>query len=104
MREPWLGSGLNIFEEKGPAIWMVPQTTGDEQVKFKKESLEILQTIDDHAGTLGKKKFFGDNIGILDIALGCIAHWTEVIEDVAGVKLFEAHAFPYLHAWTQNFK
>ncbi|KAL6292359.1 hypothetical protein ACE6H2_000501 [Prunus campanulata] len=41
---------------------------------------------------------------MLDIALGCIAHWTEVIEDVAGVKLFEAHAFPYLHAWTQNFK
>ncbi|XP_008224067.1 PREDICTED: glutathione transferase GST 23-like [Prunus mume] len=96
---------VKYVEEKGPAIWMVSQTTGVEQVKFKKESLEYLRNINDHAGTLGKKKFFGgDHIGILDIALGCIGHWTEVIEDVAGVKLFEAHAFPYLHAWTQNFK
>ena len=64
----------------------------------------MLRTIEEHAG-LDKKKFFGgDNIGIADIAFGWFAHWFGVIEDVAGVKLFEAHAFPRLHAWTNNIK
>jgi glutathione S-transferase len=64
----------------------------------------MLRTIEEHAD-LDKKKFFGgDNIGIADIAFGGIAHWFGVIEDVAGVKLFEAHVFPRLHAWINNFK
>ncbi|KAL6292360.1 hypothetical protein ACE6H2_000502 [Prunus campanulata] len=96
---------VKYFEEKSIAIWMVFRTTGKEQEKFKKESLEILRTIEEHAGTVGKNKFFGgDEIGIVDIAFGWIAQWFEVVEDVVGVKLFEAHAFPCLHAWTQNFK
>lgn len=84
---------------------MVFRTTGEEQEKFKKETLEMLRTIEEHTSTLGKKKFFGgDKIGIVDIAFGWISQWFEVVEDVVGVKLFEAHAFPCLHAWTQNFK
>ncbi|CAL9000148.1 unnamed protein product [Prunus brigantina] len=96
---------VKFADDKGPSIWMVFRTTGEEQEKFKKESLEVLKTTEEHAGTLGKKKFFGgDNIGIVDIAFGGIAHWVGVIEDVVGVKLFEAQVFPRLHAWIENFK
>ncbi|XP_050118616.1 protein BLISTER-like isoform X5 [Malus sylvestris] len=97
---------VKFAEDKGPAIWMVFRTTGEEQEKAKKDSLEMLRTIEDHAaGTLGKKKFFGgDNIGIVDIAFGGIAHWFGVIEDVVEVRLFEAKEFPRLYAWTNDFK
>ncbi|XP_021806935.1 probable glutathione S-transferase [Prunus avium] len=96
---------VKFADDKGPALWMLFRTTGEELEKFKKESLEMLKTIEEHAGTLGKKKFFGgDNIGIVDIAFGGIAHWFGVMEDVVGVKLFEAQVFPCLHAWTENFK
>lgn len=83
---------------------MVLRTAGEEQEKAKKESLEMLRTIEEHAG-LDKRRFFGgDNIGIVDIAFGQIAHWFGVIEEVVGVQLLEPHAFPHCHAWTDNFK
>ncbi|KAM5553439.1 hypothetical protein ABKV19_025583, partial [Rosa sericea] len=87
-----------------PAIWRVFRTTGEEQEKAKKESLEMLRTIEEHGG-LDKKRFFGgDNIGIVDIAFGQIARWFGVIEEVVGMELLEPRAFPHIHAWTNSFK
>ena len=40
----------------------------------------------------------------MDIAFGGIAHWLGVIEEVIGVKLFDAQEMPRLHAWIHNFK
>ena len=83
---------------------MVFRTTGEEQEKAKKESLEMLRSIEEHA-FVGDKIFFGgDEIGIVDIAFGAITHWLGAIEEVVGVKLFEGHEFPRLHAWANNFK
>lgn len=39
-----------------------------------------------------------------DLALGWIACWLGVFEEVVGVKLIEAGSFPRLHQWIQNFK
>ncbi|KAM5553458.1 putative glutathione S-transferase [Rosa sericea] len=95
---------VKFADDKGPAIWRTFKSAGEERENAKKETLEMLRTIEERAG-LEKKKFFGgDNIGIADIAFGWFARWFGVIEEVAGVKLFEAHAFPRLHAWTNNFK
>lgn len=65
----------------------------------------MLRTIEDKA-LIGDKKFFlgGEEIGIVDIAFGWIAHWFGVLEQVAEVKLLEAHAFPRLHSWIEKFK
>ena len=88
---------------KGFAIWRVFRSRAEEQEKAIEESLEMLRIVEGQA--LKDKKFFGgDEIGIVDIAFGGIAHWLGVIEEVVGVKLLEANEFPRLHAWTNNFK
>ncbi|GAY42313.1 hypothetical protein CUMW_065850 [Citrus unshiu] len=77
--------------------------TGQELENATKELLEILQTLEEHG--LGEKIFFnGDNIGLVDIAFGSMLFWMQVIGDVVGVKPFESHKFPSLHAWFENFK
>ncbi|PON36112.1 S-crystallin [Parasponia andersonii] len=97
---------VKFAEDKGPSIWMVYRTTGEEQEKSKKESLEMLRTIEEYCRINADKKFFGgDEIGILDIAFGgMIVHWYDIIEEIVGVKLFEAQEFPRLHEWVNNFK
>ena len=65
--------------------------------------MEMLRALEEH-GLRDKKFFGGDKIGIADIAFGQVAHWLEMIEDLVGVQLIEAHTFPHLHAWTKNFK
>nr|DAD20138.1 TPA_asm: hypothetical protein HUJ06_021601 [Nelumbo nucifera] len=90
-------------EDKGSCIWAMFRSSGEKVEKAKKESLEMLRTIEEHG--LGEKKFFGgDTIGFADLAFGGIAHWLGVMEDVVGVKLLEAQSFPRLYEWTQNFK
>ncbi|KAM4127532.1 hypothetical protein ACJW30_02G097100 [Castanea mollissima] len=94
---------IKFAEEKGPAMWTVYRTSGEEQEKAVKDTLEMLRAIEAH-GLVDKKYFGGDKIGIVDIAFGQIAQWLGVIEDIVGVKLLEAHKFPRLHAWIKNFK
>ncbi|KAF8402039.1 hypothetical protein HHK36_012990 [Tetracentron sinense] len=92
-----------FLEDKGLIIWTFFLTAGEEQEKAKKESLEMLRTIEDY-GFRGKKFFGGDTIGMADLAFGGIAHWLGVIEDIVGVKFVEPHTFPRLCEWIENFK
>ncbi|KAK2993351.1 hypothetical protein RJ640_007618 [Escallonia rubra] len=56
-------------EDKGIVTWSMYRTSGEEQQKAIKNSLELLKNIEEHA--LGQKEFFGrKRIGIIDIALG----------------------------------
>ena len=94
---------VKLWYIKGFAIWRVFRSRAEEQEKAIEESLEMLRIVEEQA-LEGKKYFGGDEIGIVDIAFGGIAHWLGVIEEVVGVKLLEANEFPRLHAWTNNFK
>ncbi|GLT47943.1 hypothetical protein SLA2020_215960 [Shorea laevis] len=96
---------VKFADEKGLSISKVLQSSGEEQEKARKESLEMLEIIEEHAPGLGQKKFFGgDKIGMVDLTLGRLAHWMGVTEEVTGVKIMEAGKFPRLEAWMKNFK
>ncbi|XP_061975168.1 probable glutathione S-transferase [Populus nigra] len=95
---------VKFAEDKGTSVRRMFLAKGEELEKTRKETLEMLQNVEEHG--LGEKKFFGgDSIGIADIAFGSVIYWLELIEEVVGEGvIFEAHKFPRLHAWIQNFK
>ncbi|XP_030506845.2 probable glutathione S-transferase [Cannabis sativa] len=101
---------VHFVELKGPSIWMVFRTFGEEQEKAKKESVEMLRRIEEFCvekinNNTNNKFFGGEEIGILDIALGgMIVEWYDVIEEIVGVKLFDPKEFPHLHQWVNHFK
>ncbi|XP_058079401.1 glutathione transferase GST 23-like [Magnolia sinica] len=74
---------------------------GKEQEQAIESSLEALKTLD--AELEGKKFFGGETIGLVDIVAGWIPHWLPAYEEVAGIKLFDAHRFPSLDEWAKNF-
>ncbi|KAM7252915.1 hypothetical protein ACFE04_008733 [Oxalis oulophora] len=72
---------IKFVEEKGPAMWMVFRSSGEEQEKAVFDTLQMLETIEHCA--IGENKFFGgEEISMVDLAFGQLAHWLGVIENV----------------------
>ncbi|RZC79775.1 hypothetical protein C5167_042347 [Papaver somniferum] len=72
---------IKFSDEKGVSFRTFFKTTsGEEHEKTKGDIMEMLKTIEEQT------------------------HWFEPMEEVAGVKLLEAHKFPKLHACTERFK
>ncbi|CAA3031010.1 glutathione S-transferase U17-like [Olea europaea subsp. europaea] len=51
----------------------------------------------------GKPFFGGDNIGYLDIALGCYMGWLKVIEEMTSIKFLDRSKTPGLAEWAEKF-
>ncbi|KAK4402906.1 Glutathione S-transferase U17 [Sesamum angolense] len=51
----------------------------------------------------GKAFFGGDDVGYLDIALGCYLGWVKVAEIIGGVKLLDESRTPGLAGWAESF-
>ncbi|KDP33367.1 hypothetical protein JCGZ_12916 [Jatropha curcas] len=95
---------LKFANDKFPAIIRMVLASGEEREEAIKETLEMLQTLEEH-GLIREKKFFGDDkINMVDIAFSGIARYLEPIESYLGIKLLEADKFPNLLAWINNFK
>ncbi|KAE8714566.1 Glutathione S-transferase tau 7 [Hibiscus syriacus] len=95
---------IKYADDKTQSIPKIYRTTGEEQEQAVKECSEMLETVEQHGLIEGKKFFGGDEINMVDIAFCMVAHWLGVLEEVAGIKMFEPHKFPKLHSWAQNFK
>ncbi|KAK7243050.1 hypothetical protein RIF29_37834 [Crotalaria pallida] len=95
---------VKYIEDKGFAVFVLFRGTGEKREQGIKDSLEFLKVIEDQCLCDEKKFYGGDNINIVDIALGAILHWLDVIENVAEVKLFEDDKFPRLHSWITHFR
>ncbi|KAI3992466.1 hypothetical protein MKX01_022557 [Papaver californicum] len=95
---------IKFIDDKCISIETLLLTTGEKQEKAQNEISEMLKTIEEKSG-LGEKKFYGgDTVGLVDLAFAPTAYWLEAIEEVVGVKIFEAHKFPKFHKWTESIK
>ncbi|KAL7003090.1 glutathione transferase [Sarracenia purpurea var. burkii] len=86
------------FSEVARKVLLVEGEQQERAVKDAKEALKILE------GELKGKKFFGgEDIGLVDIALGSVALWLGVIEEVSGVQMLDSLNYPSLAKWKENF-
>ncbi|KAG6522130.1 hypothetical protein ZIOFF_019267 [Zingiber officinale] len=52
----------------------------------------------------GKAFFGGDQVGFLDVMLGCFVVWIEAMEEVLSLELLEEATMPALHGWVVSFR
>ncbi|TYH82277.1 hypothetical protein ES332_D02G048500v1 [Gossypium tomentosum] len=95
---------IKFADDKSHLLSKLYRTEGEEQEAVVKEWLEMLKAMEEHALIGGKRFFGGDEINMVDIAFCMVAHWLGLIEDFAGLKIFEPHKFPRVSSWIQNFK
>ena len=84
-----------------PSIWESVTNEGKEQDEAIVKAKENLKYLEEELK--GKKFFGGEKLGFADIALGWLADYESVFEDVTGRKLLTAEEFPLLSAWKLTF-
>ncbi|WOL03187.1 hypothetical protein Cni_G11907 [Canna indica] len=98
----------HFAEDKlAPAVGAVFSSYGEGQkaaVDQVHENLKLLECELKDGAFKGKRFFGGDQIGLLDIVLGCGSYWLAVFEEVMEVKLVDPEAFPVFHAWLREFE
>ncbi|XP_062101185.1 glutathione transferase GST 23-like [Humulus lupulus] len=81
-----------------PAVWdTFSKAPGKEQEEAYSRAVEKLKLLDEELK--GKKLFGGEEIGMVDIALGWMANLVSVFEEIIGFKLIEEQTMPRLTAW-----
>ncbi|KAL5203459.1 hypothetical protein ABZP36_014411 [Zizania latifolia] len=93
--------------ELGPAVGAVFASTGEEQeaaVRQVHDNLALLEAELREGAFKGRRFFGGDEVGLLDVVLGCGSYWLAVFEEVTGVRLVDADVFPLFHAWLRDFE
>nr|XP_051228247.1 glutathione transferase GST 23-like [Lolium perenne] len=83
-------------------MWIALWTDGEVQAASAREMKANLTLIERQLPK-GKKFFGGDTIGFLDIAVGAIAHWIGVFEEIAGVRLLIEEEHPALCRWAREY-
>ncbi|XP_048542855.1 glutathione transferase GST 23-like [Triticum urartu] len=94
-------------DKLGPAVGAVFASTGEEQeaaVRHVHENLVLIEAELREGAFKGRRFFGGDEVGFLDVVLGCGSYWLAVFEEVTGVQLVDAEAFPLFHAWLRDFE
>ncbi|XP_062179591.1 glutathione transferase GST 23-like [Phragmites australis] len=94
-------------DKLGPAVGAVFASTGEEQeaaVRQVHENLALIEAELRDGAFKGRRFFGGDEVGLLDVVLGCGSYWLAVFEEVTGVRLVAADAFPLFNAWLRDFE
>ncbi|KAK4376753.1 hypothetical protein RND71_003049 [Anisodus tanguticus] len=84
----------------------VGKAQGEEaKAKVQEKLQEALVPLEEAFVKCGKGKTFfgGDNIGYIDIALGCILGWIKAIKFMLGVEIFDVTKTPSLVNWADRF-
>ncbi|KAJ9678351.1 hypothetical protein PVL29_020504 [Vitis rotundifolia] len=98
----------NFIEQKiTEAMRTALVTQGEQQEKVVKELKEAMEVLEGEAAAKlnDKTLFFGgkNGLGYVDIVLGWICNWVEVIEEVGGFKVLDPQKQPHIHKWMANF-
>lgn len=91
----------------GPAVGEVFRLTGEEQkaaVDRVRDALKLVEAELSDGFFKGRRFFGGDEIGLLDIVMGCGSYWLWVFEEVAEAKLVDSEMFPRFHSWLRDFE
>ncbi|KAM0868129.1 hypothetical protein ACQ4PT_041554 [Festuca glaucescens] len=83
-------------------MWIALWTDGKEQagaISAAKANLTLIEA----QLPEGKMFFGGDTIGLLDIAVSGIAHWMEIFEEIAGMRLLTEEEHPTLYRWAREY-
>nr|XP_012570066.1 probable glutathione S-transferase isoform X1 [Cicer arietinum] len=78
--------------------------SGEEREKAKENIWERLGVVEEKCLGDENKFYGGDNINIVDIALGSFVKLIKVLEDTFEVEILQTERFPHLHLWFNNFK
>eukprot|EP00253_Pinus_taeda_P008125 PITA_08125 len=84
-----------------PSIWGVFKGVGEEQQKAVEESVSSLLLLEEALS--GKAYFGGDEIGLVDIALGGLLVAIQMIERVTDSVLIDTLKMPLLSTWAHKF-
>ncbi|KAA0049191.1 hypothetical protein IC582_012509 [Cucumis melo] len=97
---------IKFIDDKGTVVFKIFRAKNEEErEEAKKQSLEMLRTVEQWGFGGGERKFFGgDEIGMADLAFGAIAYWLGMIEKVTGVKLLDVGEFPQVYGWIERFR
>ncbi|GAA0142087.1 transferase [Lithospermum erythrorhizon] len=99
--------GAYIDHKLFPSMRIIALGHEDNEVMKKElniiyESFALLEDVFQKSSN-GKKFFGGENIGYLDIALGCNLGWVRVTEKMNNVKVLDEEKTPGLYKWSQDF-
>ncbi|XP_008781207.2 probable glutathione S-transferase [Phoenix dactylifera] len=90
-----------VDEKCMPIMWKSLWSEGEMQQKLMEETNENLSILERELD--GKKFFGGNSIGLVDIAANFLSYWTEVLQEVAGISLFNVEKHPILFKWANEF-
>ncbi|KVH96102.1 Glutathione S-transferase/chloride channel, C-terminal [Cynara cardunculus var. scolymus] len=81
-----------------------PDKKGEEEAKIQiREAAKLLERVFVECSD-GKAYFGGDNIGYLDIALGCFLGWITFSETLNNYKVFDETISPRLVEWAKKMR
>ncbi|KAF5465937.1 hypothetical protein F2P56_015899 [Juglans regia] len=76
---------------------------GENKEKALKSAIEVAEKIEEEMKGNNKKFLGGESIGYLDLALGWIAHWLPIWEEVGSMQIVDPSQFPATTAWSKRF-
>ncbi|XP_004496076.1 probable glutathione S-transferase [Cicer arietinum] len=83
---------------------IIRSKSSEDREKAKENLWERLGVVEDQCLKDENKFYGGDNINIVDIALGSFVKFIEVLEITFKVEILQTERFPHLHLWFNNFK
>ncbi|XP_051225522.1 probable glutathione S-transferase GSTU6 [Lolium perenne] len=99
----WATYVNNTFFQSWRALFR--STTAEQRAEAFKNVVPQVETLERafKECSKGKDFFGGDEVGIVDLALGSFLVWIRVVDELAGTNLLDGEKFPGLAAWAERF-